>query len=160
MQPWDDRRKFGKSNRALLITSKAHYLFAKDIIKEGSVLDVGAGFCTLKEYLPNTVTYIPIDATTWVCEAGFASKMDVMDCETAADYVCAFGVLETAPDIELLVEKLKSLTKVELLTSYLSSTNNDEFKSYTDEQMMELFTNCEVKILKDGSRLLRWKCSV
>ena len=63
MNIYDKYKSRGTSPSALFIAGTHQYEFAKEIIVEGSVLDVGAGFCALKDYLPKEVQYLGIDKT-------------------------------------------------------------------------------------------------
>lgn len=140
MKPYDDfHRKVAQPN-ALLVTTNKHYRFAGAIVS-GSVLDAGAGFQTLKDYILADCVYTAIDATQWVCDLGGATFGDVMDYSLKHDYVCAFGILETADDLNAMAAKLKSLANVAVLFSFIK-VGDKVFKAYTDEQLTAAFGDC------------------
>ena len=141
MKPYDQRQRYGKTNFALLIEGNKHYELAASIITTGTVLDAGAGFGTLKEYLPEGVTYKGIDATQWIVDAGTngVTFANVMNAKGKADYVIAFGILETCEDLNAMATKLKSLANVMVLSSCINRSNNNTFKAHTREDITAAF---------------------
>tara|TARA_R110000868_G_scaffold197434_1_gene443577 strand:+ start:918 stop:1382 length:465 start_codon:yes stop_codon:yes gene_type:complete len=139
MYPYDDKKH-------LFIISDEHYKFAQKFIKEGkSVLDVGCGTGALIPYLQN-VDYLGIDATLWAVEKANDPRItfcDVFGYNGNFDYVCAFGVLDTALDLKVLADKLKSLGNV-LLFSFREGTQKKKFNQYTTEEVIEAFGKIEL----------------
>jgi len=141
MLPYDTRESIGNRPSALLLAGKHQYLYAQKIVT-GSVLDVGAGFCTLKEYLKDC-DYTAIDGTEWIAKIGGATYCDIMDYESEPfDYVCAFGVIESFDDLKPLADKLKSLAKYSVLFSFTPKCIREGLHDHTKEQVIESFGNC------------------
>jgi len=143
MNIYDKYKSRGTSPSALFIAGTHQYAFAKEIITSGSVLDVGAGFCTLKEWLPKEVQYMGIDSTEWVADAGSAFHCDVMDYDgNKVDYVCAFGIFESFTDLKPLAIKLKSLSKKTILFTFNEHTGSS-FNAHSKKEVLDAFGECE-----------------
>jgi hypothetical protein len=144
LYPYSARKIFGKRPMALMIRGIHQYKFAAEKIGGDSVLDVGAGFCALKGYLPVGCDYTGIDATQWVCEVGGATFCALADYSgEAKDFVCLFGVLETATNLVGLVNQARPFAKKAFLFSY-SLACKEPFKQYTQEDIKAAFgSNCE-----------------
>ena len=144
MLPYDNNEHFGISTKSVLVNYNFHFRFAKKYIKSGSVLDVGAGFCNLKDWLPLEVNYKAIDATKWICDAGEATYCDIMDYDgEQVDYICIFGVFESFKDLKPLADKLKLIAKKEILFCFTPAADIENyFYQHTYESVIEAFGEC------------------
>lgn len=149
MKPYDERSNELSKSNALLLSSDWHYSFASNIIDAGLVIDVGCGVGSLSKHLKDGVKYIGIDATQWCVDECLKDELDVTFCDVMqykgkkVDFVCAFGVIETAPDLKALADKLKSLAKKAVLFSFMESGGGEVFKQYSREQIELAFGEVE-----------------
>jgi SAM-dependent methyltransferase len=149
MIPYDARSKMPCKVTALYLTSDKQYQFASKQIDSGIVLDVGCGVGTLAKHLKQDVKYVGIDATQWCVDECVKGKLDVTFFDVMnytgkkADYVCAFGVLETSPNLKALADKLKSLAKKAVLFSFTESGCGGDFKNHSRDQIELAFGEVE-----------------
>lgn len=133
-----------RQNDAPAITDYANHL--KKIEVGASVLDVGCGDCSIRNYLPTTTAYTGIDAFP-INELASKAKIEDFDKQQSQfDTVICFACLDGVQDLKKATANMKRLAKKNVYILTGIGIEIDKFHTFkiTESGLMELFNDMRV----------------
>ena len=141
-------------------------LIADHVAPNSSVLDVGAGAMTLKNYLPPGCTYQPVDVVLGCADTLLANfnTQSIPVITVRYDYVICSGVLEYIVDVDNFLNIVKEWGKTIILSYAVldlspdidSRKSNGWFNHFYKDQLETAFVLCGLR----HKVLTKWKSQI
>ena len=122
-----------------------------DVNEYKSVMDLGCGKQTLKNYLPKTIKYIPVDQHNHIATTIIKDFNKGEFLYEKVDAVFCLGVFEYIYDLPAFVKKIASVTNT-IIGSYIFYGDRPKpeyvVNKYTEEEFWEIFSREGFEVIK------------
>lgn len=132
-----------------------------DVRSTDSVIDLGAGKCLLKDYLPESIKYIPVDYISENNDAIICNFNKYQFPPISVDCICLLGVSRLVDDLEWFVEMISNHLKpggyliislIEFSEARCAGLFNSEFNIQFNYQFIILLSKYRLTLI-DGKKL-------